>query len=91
MEEQGSTRGMALILCLVFGACDINSYRSHENYRPVKTEVLDVKVKYKVLGNSQDTVCKMKSCFIMQHVFFGALYDHADKNYPFIYSDEFLL
>lgn len=49
---------MALVLCLVFGAHDINCYRSHENYRAVKTEVLDVKIKYKALGNSQNTVCK---------------------------------
>lgn len=91
MEEQGSTRGMALVLCLVFGARDINFYRSHEHYRPVRTEVLDVKIKYKALGNSQERVGKKKSCFIMQHMFVEGVYDHVYKNYPFIYSDEFIL
>lgn len=57
-RKQGSTRGMALVLCLVFGAHDINCYWSHENHRPVKTDMLDVKIKYKALGNSQDTICK---------------------------------
>lgn len=56
VEEQESTRGMALVLCLVFGARDINCYRSHENYRPVKTKVLHVKIKYKALGNSQESL-----------------------------------
>lgn len=56
-----------------------------------KNRRVDVKMKYKVLGNSQHSICKGKSCFIMQHVFFEGVYDHVDKEDPFIYSTEFLL
>lgn len=51
---------------------------------------MDVKIKYKVLWNSQHSICKGKSCLIMQHVFFEGVCDHVDKDNPFIHSTEFL-